>query len=300
VSVTESPPEQTPTPPSRPLAGPDATDPRPLTVVEGSSGWRVVAWRGLWRYRELLYFFIWRDVKVRYKQTLLGAAWAVLQPLSTMAVFAFFLGDMGGMAAKIPQYPLFVFTGILPWTFFANAVTASGNSLVANQNLVTKIFFPRLIVPLGAVGASLFDFAVAFVLLGVLMAWYGVTPGWAFLLLPPLIVLIVLAAVGVGSLLAALIVTYRDFRYVLQFAVQLWMFATPSIYLRAEDFAGRKAQLLLPLNPAYGLILNFRQAVLGGAFDWYALTVSSAVTLTILVVSLSYFWRVERSFADVI
>jgi lipopolysaccharide transport system permease protein len=278
----------------------DEADSRPLTVVEGSSGWRVVAWRGLWRYRELLYFFVWRDVKVRYKQTMLGAAWALLQPLCTMAVFAFFLGDMGGMAAKIPDYSLFVFAGILPWTFFANAITASGNSLVANQNLVTKIFFPRLIVPLGAVGAALFDFAVAFVMLGVLMAWYGVAPGWPFLLLPVLVVLVVLAAVGVGSLLAALIVNYRDFRYVLQFAVQLWMFATPSIYLPAEVVAGPRARLLLPLNPAYGLILNFRQAVLGGEFDWYALTVSSAVTLAILVVSLSYFWRVERSFADVI
>ncbi len=274
-------------------------DTRPVTVVEGGSGWRVVAWSGLWRYRELLYFFVWRDVKVRYKQTMLGAAWAVLQPVATMIVFVFFLGDMGGMAAKIKDYPLFAFTGILPWTFFANAVAASGNSLVSNQNLVTKVFFPRLIIPLGTVGACLFDFAVAFVVLGVLMVWYGIAPGWSWLLLPAIVVLLVLAAVGVGSLLAALIVSYRDFRYVLQFAVQLWMFATPSIYLRLEDI-GLRSQRLLPLNPAYGLILNFRQAVLGGAFDWYSLALSSAVTLTILVVSLAYFWRVERSFADII
>lgn len=274
-------------------------DTRPVTVVEAGSGWRVVAWAGLWRYRELLYFFVWRDLKVRYKQTILGAAWALLQPVCTMVVFAYFLGDMGGMAAKIPNYPLFVFAGILPWTFFANSITASGNSLVVNQNLVTKVFFPRLIVPLGSVGASLFDFAVAFVVLGVLMAWYGAGPGTFVVFLPVVILLLILAAIGVGSLLAALIVAYRDFRYVLQFAVQLWMFATPSIYLRLSDM-GPRAKLVLPFNPAFGLILAFRQSVLGEDFDWYSLTVSSTVTLVILVVSVSYFWRVERSFADII
>jgi lipopolysaccharide transport system permease protein len=297
VSTTHSPPNQPAALPA--VSAAEEPDPRPLTVVEAGSGWRIVAWSGLWRYRELLYFFVWRDVKVRYKQTFLGAAWALLQPVFTMVVFAFFLGNVGGMAAKIPDYPLFVFTGILPWTFFANAVTASGNSLVANQNLVTKIFFPRLIIPLGAVGASLFDFAVSFLVLGVLMAWYRVAPGGSWLLLPVVILLLVLAAVGFGSLLAALIVAYRDFRYVLQFAVQLWMFATPTIYLQMEDI-GPRARLLLPLNPAHGLIHGFRQAVLGGEFDWYSLGVSSGVTLAVLAGSLAYFWSVERSFADVI
>jgi lipopolysaccharide transport system permease protein len=277
----------------------DEVDDRLLTVVEGRSSWRIVAWRGLWRYRELLYFFIWREVKVRYKQTLLGAAWSILQPLSTMAVFAFFLGNMGGMASKIDNYPLFVFTGILPWTFFANSITSAGNSLVGNQNLVTKVFFPRLIVPLGSIGACLFDFAVSFVMLVILMAWYRVAPGWGIVVLPGLIVMLVLAAVGFGSLLAALIVNYRDFRYILQFAVQLWMFATPTIYLRLTDI-GPRSRLLLPLNPAYGLIFNFRQAILGGDFDWYSLSVSSAVTLVVVIGSVAYFWSVERSFADVI
>jgi lipopolysaccharide transport system permease protein len=282
--------------------GPPASeevDTRPVTVVEGSSGWRIVAWAGIWRYRELLYFFVWRDVKVRYKQTLLGAAWALLQPVCTMVVFAFFLGDMGGMAAKIPDYPLFVFTGILPWTFFANSISSAGNSLVANQNLVTKVFFPRLIIPLGTIGASLFDFAVSFLVLGVLMAWYRVAPGWSLLFLPAVSLLLVMSTVAVGSLLAALIVSYRDFRYILQFAVQLWMFATPTIYLRLEDI-GPRARLILPLNPAYGVIHAFRQTVLGGAFDWYSLAVSSGVTIVVLVGSLAYFWRVERSFADII
>jgi lipopolysaccharide transport system permease protein len=277
----------------------EAVDDRPLTVVEGQSSWQLVAWRGVWRYRELLYFFVWREIKVRYKQTMLGAAWAVLQPLSTMVVFAFFLGNMGGMADKIHNYPLFVFTGILPWTFFANSVTTAGNSLVTNQNLVTKVFFPRLVVPLGSIGACLFDFAVSFVMLIALMAWYQVVAGWNLVMLPVIVALVILAAVGFGSLLAALIVAYRDFRYVLQFAVQLWMFATPTIYLLPSP-AGSRSQLLLPLNPAYGLILNFRQAVLGGDFDWYALGVSSVVTLIVLAVSLTYFWRVERSFADII
>jgi lipopolysaccharide transport system permease protein len=277
----------------------DEADDRPLTVVDGRSSWQLVAWRGVWRYRELLYFFVWREVKVRYKQTLLGAAWAVLQPLSTMVVFAFFLGNMGGMADKIPNYSLFVFTGILPWTFFANSVTAAGNSLVTNQNLVTKVFFPRLVVPLGSIGACIFDFAVSFVMLVVLMAWYRVVPGWNLLMLPVIVLLVVLAAVGFGSLLAALIVAYRDFRYILQFAVQLWMFATPTIYL-LPTAVGERARALLPLNPAYGLIFNFRQAILGGDFDWYSLGISSAVTLVVLVAGVTYFWRVERSFADII
>jgi lipopolysaccharide transport system permease protein len=278
-------------------AGPP--DDRPLTVVDGASSWQIIAWQGVWRYRELLYFFIWREVKVRYKQTMLGASWAVLQPLSTMVVFAFFLGKMGGIDSKVANYPLFVFTGILPWTFFANSITNAGNSLVANQNLVTKVFFPRLIVPLGSVGASLFDFFVSFVMLVVLMAWYRAVPGWGILMLPVLTLLIICAAVGFGSLLAALIVSYRDFRYVLQFAVQLWMFATPTIYLTLTDI-GPRSRLLLPLNPAYGLILNFRQSILGGDFDWYSLSVSSAVTLIVMVGSIAYFWSVERSFADVI
>ncbi len=271
----------------------------PETVIERRPGWQFVNLREIWRFRELLFFLTWRDVKVRYKQTVLGAAWAVLQPLATVAVFAFFLGRMGGISKDIPHYPLFVLAAILPWTFFQNAVTAAGNSVVANERLVTKIYFPRLIIPIGSVGACLFDFLISLAILAVMMTWYGAAPGWSVLLAPVVMLLLAASAAGVGTLLSALIVAHRDFKYVLTFAVQLWMFATPCIYL-LPPATGSLSWIVLPLNPAYGLLLNFRQAVLGGEIDWYALSVSSAVGLALLLVGCLYFRRVERTFADVI
>ncbi len=278
----------------------DPSDNLPLTIIERRSSWQLVDWRELWRYHELLFFLTWRDVKVRYKQTVLGAAWAVLQPLATMLVFAVFLGRMAGVSNQIEHYSLFVFAGMLPWTFFSNALSSAGSSVVGNQNLVTKVYFPRLIIPMSAVGAGLVDFAVAFGVLAAMMPFYRVAPGWGFLLLPPIVLLLVIAALGVGTLLAALTVAYRDFRYVVPFGVQLWMFATPCIYLDAAKVVGPRGELLLPLNPAYGLILNFRQAALGGSLDWYALLVSAAVSISMLLVGCFYFRRVERSFADII
>ncbi len=274
-------------------------DDLPETVIERRPGWQLVNLREIWRFRELLFFLTWRDVKVRYKQTILGAAWAVIQPLSTVAVFAFFLGRLGGVSEGIEHYPLFVLTAILPWTFFANAVSTAGNSVVANHNLVSKIYFPRLIIPVSSVGASLFDFLISLAILAAMMAWYGATPGWSVLLAPVVMLLLTAAAVGVGTLLSALIVAHRDFKYVLTFAVQLWMFATPCIYLK-PTVLGPISRLVLPLNPAYGLLLNFRETVLGGEMDWYSLGVSSAVGLALLLAGCFYFRRVERSFADVI
>jgi lipopolysaccharide transport system permease protein len=292
------PEEQTPV---AQTAGADAPpdEDLPETVIERRPGWRLLDLRELWRFRELLFFLAWRDVKVRYKQTVLGTAWAFLQPLATMIVFAFFLGRMGGVSEGMANYPLFVFAGVLPWTFFANAVTAAGNSIVSNQNLVSKVYFPRLAMPISAVGACLFDFLIALLLLAGMSVWYGSMPGWEILLAPVIMLLLTATAVGVGTLLAALIVAHRDFRYVMTFAVQLWMFATPCIYLKPTDI-GPNAHLVLPLNPAYGLLLNFRQAVMGGELDWYALGVSSAVGLLCLVGGLLYFRRVEANFADVI
>jgi lipopolysaccharide transport system permease protein len=197
-------------------------------------------------------------------------------------------------------YALFVFAGLLPWTFFAAALTAAGQSVVSNQNLVTKVYFPRLLIPAGAVAAALVDFAIAFGVLLVLMACHGVAPGWGLLWLPVLALGLVASALGVGTLLAALTVAYRDFRFVVPFLVQLWMFATPSIYMDASRVVGPRWQALLPLNPAYGLIVNFRQAVLGGPLDAYALAVSSAAGVLYLVAGCAYFRRVERGFADVI
>jgi lipopolysaccharide transport system permease protein len=254
----------------------------------------------LWRYRELLYFLTWRDIKVRYKQTVVGAAWAVLQPLATMIAFSLFLGPLAGGATGDVPYPLFVFAGLLPWTFFSNAASTASQSIVGNQNLVTKVYFPRLIIPMGAVAGGLVDFLIASGLLGVLMACYGTGPGWAVLLAPLLVLALAVAALGVGTLLSALTVAYRDFRYVVPFMVQFWMFATPTVYLPAGAVVGPRWQLLLPLNPAYGLILNFRQAVLGGPLDYYSLAVSAAIGLALLLGGVYYFRRVERSFADII
>jgi homopolymeric O-antigen transport system permease protein len=248
----------------------------------------------------LLYFLAWRDIKVRYKQTVLGAAWAVLQPLATMVVFTAFIGNMAGASTGDIPYSLFVFAGLLPWGLFANALSAGGNSVVGNQNLITKVYFPRLLIPLSVVGVGLVDFAIAFGMLAVLMAWHAVAPGAAVVMVPVIVLLLVLSSVGIGTLLSALTVAYRDFRHVVPFMVQLWMFATPTIYLPAEAFAGPRMRLVLPLNPAYGLILNFRQAMLGGALDWYALAVSTAVGLGFCVFGCLYFRRVERSFADII
>jgi lipopolysaccharide transport system permease protein len=271
-----------------------------LTVIERRSDWKVVDLGELWRYRELLFFLTWRDVKVRYKQTVLGVAWAVLQPLATMVVFSLFFGRLASGPTPGMPYPLFVFAGLLPWTFFANAIGSAGQSVVGNQNLVTKVFFPRLIIPAGAVGAGLVDFVISFALLLVLMAWYGVAPGPGTVWVIPLTLGLITAALGVGTLLAALTVEYRDFRHAVPFMVQLWMFATPTIYMQADALVSPRLRPLLPLNPAYGLISAFRSATLGGAFDAYAVAVSTAVSVAVLVVGCLYFRRVERGFADVI
>jgi lipopolysaccharide transport system permease protein len=278
----------------------NAADDLPVTVIERRSGWQLVNWRELYRYRELLYFLTWRDVKVRYKQTVLGAAWAVLQPLATMVVFSLFIGRMAGISDRIQAYPIFVFAGLLPWTFFANALNSASQSVIGNQNLVTKVYFPRLIIPMGAVGAGLVDFAIALCMLLPMMFYYGVAPGWSLVFAPVILLLLILAALGVGTLLAALTVAYRDFRYVVPFSVQLWMFATPCIYLDPKTVVGPQSEMLLPLNPVYGLVYNFRKAMLGGTIDWYSLTVSGVVSVLLLVLGCLYFRRAERSFADII
>jgi lipopolysaccharide transport system permease protein len=283
-------------PPARAAEGADL----PVTVIERRPGWRLVDLGELWRYRELLLFLTWRDVKVRYKQTVLGAAWAILQPLASMVVFSLFFGRVAaGPAADLP-YPLFVLAGLVPWMFFANAVGSAGQSVVGSQNLVTKVYFPRLFIPMGAVAAGLVDFAISFGLLLGMMLSYGVPPGWGLAWVPLVSLGLVVAALGVGTLLSALTVTYRDFRYVVPFLVQLWMFATPAIYMQADPAVGPLGRALLPLNPAQGLIANFRLALLGDELDSYALLVSGLAGLALLLVGCLYFRRVEREFADII
>jgi lipopolysaccharide transport system permease protein len=292
--------------PVAPAPAPPATEP-PLTVIERRPGWQVVDLGELWRYRELLFFLVWRDIKVRYKQTVLGAAWAVLQPLATMVVFSLFLGRNGGVPSGDVPYPLFAFAGLLPWFFFANAVSAAAQSVVGSQNLVTKVYFPRLYIPLGAAGASLVDFAIAFVMLLAMMLGYlclapeaAPVTSWGLLLVPLIVVTLAAAAFALGILLSALTVNYRDFRHVVPFLVQLWMFATPSVYMRADLALGPRWQALLLLNPIHGLIAAFRQAMFGGPVNAGELAVAAAMSVALLVVGCLYFRRVERGFADVI
>lgn len=276
------------------------SDRLPVTIIERRTGWRLVDLAELWSYRELVYFLTWRDVKVRYKQTALGALWALFQPLATMAVFCFFFGQLAKAPDPDMPYPLFVLAGVLPWIFFANALTSAGQSVVGNQTLVSKAYFPRLIIPLAAVAAGLVDFLVAFALLLVMMFGYGVTPSWSIFVTPVLMFGLVLAAVGIGALLAALTVAYRDFRHIVPFMMQMWMLVTPAVYLQAEGPLAPPWNLLAALNPAQGLIANFRAAALGSEFDLPSLLVSCVVTLALLLLGCLYFRRVEKQFADII
>lgn len=278
---------------------PAPTDEIPVVVIEPDSGLGLGALAELWRFRELLLFLVWRDVKVRYKQTVLGLAWAVAQPLATMLVFALFLGRAAGVKEGVEHYPLFVFAAMVGWSFFINIVTNAGNSVVANERLVTKVYFPRLLIPLSTVGVAVFDLLIASALLAGLMLLFGVAPGWSLLLVPVVVLMLGVAASGFGILFAALIVAQRDFKYVLAFASQLWLFATPCIYMSAEAL-GPTARDWVPLNPAYGLVQAFRQVALGEAFDWYSFAVSSAVGVAVFVAGVVYFRRTERSFADTI
>jgi lipopolysaccharide transport system permease protein len=270
-------------------------------TIRRSGSWSAINLRELWASRELLGFLAWRDVKVRYKQTLLGVLWVIIQPLAQMLIFTLFFGRLAGigeMTGGIP-YPIFAFAGLLPWTFFANAINASGNSLVGNAHLITKIYFPRMIVPAAAVAAGLLDFALSFVILAALMFYYGVGVTWSLLLLPVFVALVVLIALGVGMALSALNVKYRDIRHALPFLVQLWMFASPVIY--PTTLVPERWRWVLALNPLTGIIEGFRAALFGRkGFDWNLIAISATVIVVVLVCSAFAFRRMEKSFADVI
>lgn len=251
----------------------------------------------LWRYRELLYFLTWRDIKVRYKQTVLGATWAVMQPLLLMLIFTFVFARLGGIQSDNVPYPIFTFAALLPWTFFANAVTNSGNSLVGSTNLITKVYFPRVIIPAAAVAAGLVDFSLAFMLLIVMMLYYHVGLHASLLLLPVFILLTIMLALGVGMLMSALNVKYRDVRHALPFLIQIWMFASPVMY---PVPSGWRWGWLFALNPMTGIIQGFRSALFEKTFDWLSLGASAVIILLVLVCAVFTFNRMEKSFADVI
>ncbi|HKR59205.1 MAG TPA: ABC transporter permease [Pyrinomonadaceae bacterium] len=267
----------------------------PLVTIQPGKAAFAVNLRELWTYRELLLFLIWRDIKVRYKQTVIGAAWAVLQPLLLMLIFTFFFARFAGVKPVGAPYPLFAYAGLLPWTFFANAVTNSGNSLIGNTNLITKVYFPRILIPVAAVAASLLDFGIASVFLILLMFYYSTGLHVEFLLLPVLIALVTLLASGVGILLAALNVKYRDIRYALPFLIQLWLFASPVIYPVPNRW-----RWLLAINPMTAIIEGFRSALFGLPFDWPMLAFAATIIAAILISAAYAFARMERGFADVI
>ena len=297
-------------PPSIRTLPPTASDePPPVTVIEPRPGWQPVNFAELWKYRELIYFLTWRDVKVRYKQTVMGAAWAVIQPLLTSVVFVVLFGVMGGMSkdATLPYLAL-VFAGQMAWQFFQTALTQSGQSLVSSANLISKVYFPRLIVPIAAVGAGLVDFSMSVGVMAVILFAYGIVPPLQVLLLPMMCLGLLVVAVGVGSLLSALTVAYRDFRYVVPFLVQMWMFATPVGYMLSEvyklfDLAGVDRSwitLYCFVNPMAGFVLGFRWCLLDQPAEpaWLAASFASAVLL--LAVGAAYFRKVERRFADIV
>jgi lipopolysaccharide transport system permease protein len=269
-----------------------------ITIIEPQSGWRLLDWKELWAYRELLYVLTMRDIKVRYKQTVLGFAWAIIQPVMMMVVFSIFFGGLAKMPSDGFPYPIFVYAALLPWTFFANSITNSANSLVGSANLVSKVYFPRLIIPLSSVGSALVDFAIAGAVLLLLMLYYGVSWTFNLLMVPILIAGAALTALGVGTFLAALNVAYRDFRYVVPFLVQFWMFATPVVY--PASLVPREWQWALYLNPMAGVIEGFRSAFLGSAFDVPGMLVSLAIAAILFAAGIAYFGKVERRFADII
>lgn len=268
------------------------------TVIQPQKGWRALDIKELWVYRELLFVLALRDIKVRYKQTVLGFAWAIIQPVMLMIVFSIFFGRLAQMPSDGHPYPIFVYAGLLPWTFFANSVTNSANSLVGSSNLISKVYFPRLIIPLSSVGSGLVDFAIASAVLLLMMVYYGMAIGANLLVAPILVAGVILTALGVGTCLAALNVAYRDFRYVVPFLVQFWMFATPVVY--PASLVPSEWRWLLYINPMSGVIEGFRSAFLDRPFDVPGMLISLGIAAALFVGGLAYFEQVERRFADVI
>lgn len=270
-----------------------------IIIIEPKKGWIAFDLRELWNYRELLYFLTKRDIKVRYKQTILGGLWAIIQPVFMMVVFTLFFGRMAKMPSDGIPYPIFVYAGLLPWTYFANALSASGESLVGSANLITKVYFPRLIVPTAASLAGLLDFFIAMLVLGGMMVYYQFVPTFQILLFPFLIGLTFFGAVGVGLWLSALNVQYRDIRYVIPFLVQIWMFVSPVIY--PASLVPEKYHWFLALNPMGGVISAFRLSLLGHLpIDWTLLGISTIIIVIIFLSGMYYFRKMEKTFADVI
>ena len=272
---------------------------KPLVVIEAAKSWSPIDWSDIFAHRDLLYFLAWRDLKVRYKQTVLGVAWAILQPIFMMLIFTLLFGRLAGLNSQLSvPYPLFALAGLVPWTFFATAVTTSGNSVVSNTNLITKVYFPRILIPIASVAAAFVDFAMSFVVLLAMMLYYQVGPGPGILMMLPLVMLTFLFSLGVGMLFAALNVKYRDIRLVLPFLIQLWLFVSAVIV--PLSVLPQKWRWAVALNPMSGIIEGYRAALFGQPFNWKALGVAAVITCAVLVYSAYAFRRMEKSFADII
>ena len=275
------------------------------TVIEPRSGWQAIDWRELWEYRDLFYFLVWRDVKVLYKQTVLGFSWAIIRPVFSMIVFSVVFGGLASVPSDGVPYPIFSYAALLPWTYFSAAMTSATSSLVANANMMTKVYFPRLVIPMTPVLAGLVDFSVASLVLGVLMLAYGIAPTVYSLLLPLLVVLMVLSATGIGMWLSALTIQYRDVKYAVQFMAQLLMYAAPVVWpvsLITEKFPewSETVRLIYGLYPMAGVIEGFRAALLGTtAMPWDLIGMGTLSAVLLVVSGAFYFRRMERIFADV-
>lgn len=268
-------------------------------LIKPSQGWVSLNLKELWEYRELFYFLVWRDIKVRYKQTVLGVAWAVLQPLFTMIVFSIFFGWLAQMPSDGVPYPIFAYSALLPWQLFVRSLTASSNSLVANENLITKVYFPRLVAPLSAMLAGVLDFAIASVVLLGMMGFYHIVPTSAAWLLPLFVLLAIATALGVGLWLSALNVQYRDVGHAIPFLTQIWLFVTPIVY--PSSLVPESWRVVYGLNPMVGVVEGFRWSLLGtGSGPGSMLTASVFAALAIFVSGLYYFRRMEQTFADTV
>lgn len=270
----------------------------PVVIIEANRNSLWLDLQKLWNYRDLLFVLTVRDIKVRYKQTALGILWVIIQPVLMMIFFTLIFGRLAGMPSDGIPYPIFAYAGLLPWTFFSNALNGSANSLVGNSSLITKVYFPRMIIPIASVGAVLVDFLIAFGLLILLMFYYGIGLSINILMLPVLAFLTALAAIGVGMWMSALNVKYRDVRYALPFITQFWMFATPIIY--PSTLIPEKWRWLLKLNPLTGIIEGYRSAIFGRPFDLAGLGISIGIIIIVLLYSIYAFRRMERSFADIV
>lgn len=284
---------------SRPVQPARSPSDVPVTIIEPARGWVAVRLRELWQYRELLYFLVWRDVKVRYKQTVLGASWAVLQPFFTMLIFSVFFGRLAGIPSDGVPYPLFAYVALVPWTFFASGLTLSSNSLVANQGLLRKVYFPRLVIPVSAVVSGIIDFLIAFVVLVGMVAWYGFVPTGEVVWLPALVLLALVTSLGAGLWFSAMNVLYRDVQYIVPFLVQVWLYSTPIVY--PGSIVPEQWRTLYAVNPMVGVVEGFRWALLGTDTAPGAMILVSAIASVVLLVGGLYFFRrMERSFSDVI